>query len=275
MKAVLRHFPGNCRFITLVMTSLLIVSCEETIDLDLDQVEERIVIEGIVSDKPSVSSVRLSFTQSIYVKSAPKKSSGAVVTLSDDAGNSEVLQEVQPGLFAPSRITGEINREYKLNVAFEGTVHSAVSRMPDEMTLDSVRASVSGSDPRYSRPVAMRYYLTNKRGVEEFCIIKTFTQNGGESSWMLFSDKYTDGTQAVLEGSSFYASGTFVRVEVISIDKATYEYLRTLEEIAGKGGFDVPDLLRMNDYNPRSNLTNGALGYFSAQSQRDYVVNLR
>lgn len=275
MKLDFQHPSETCVRIIVLMVSLFLMSCEETIDLDLDQVEERIVIEGIVSDKPSVSSVRLSFTQSIYVKSAPKRTSGAVVTLSDDAGNSEVLQEVQPGLYAQTTMNGTIQREYRLKVAFEGVEYSAVSRMPDAMTLDSVRASVSGTDPRYSRPVTMRYYLTNKPGVEEFCIIKTFTQNGGESSWMLFSDKYTDGTQAVLEGSSFYASGTFVRVEVLSIDKATYEYLRTLEEIAGKGGFDVPDLLRMNDYNPRSNLTNGALGYFSAQSQRDYVVNLR
>jgi hypothetical protein len=121
----------------------------------------------------------------------------------------------------------------------------------------------------------MTYYLTNKRGVEEFCIIKTFPPNDGGYYWMLFSDKYVDGKQAVLEGPSFYASGTSTRVEVISIDKATYEYLRALEEIVGLSGWEAPDLLQKNDYNPRTNLTHDALGYFSAQSQRDYVVNLR
>jgi hypothetical protein len=275
MKPDLRHLSTTCIRVASLMTSLFLMSCEETIDLDLDQVREHMVIEGIVSDKPLVSGVKLSFTKSIYAASPTKTASGAVVTLSDDNGNSEVLQEVQPGNYAPTRMTGSVGREYRLKVVFEGTDYSAVSRMPDAMTLDSVHASVSGTDPRYSRPVALRYYLTNKPGVDEFCIIKTFTQNDGSYYWMLFSDKYTDGKQATFEGPSFYTSSTTVRVEVISIDKATYEYLRALDKIVGDGGFEAPDLLQMNDYNPRSNITNDALGYFSAQSQRDYVVSLR
>jgi len=276
MNPGLRHFSKSCVRVASLMTSILFMSCEETIDLDLDQVRERIVIEGIVSDKPSVSNVRISFTQSIYENSAVKKAGGAVVTLSDDAGNSELLQEVQPGNYAPTRMTGSVGREYRLKVTFEGTDYSAVSRMPGSMSLDSVRASVSGNDPRFSRPVELTYFLTNKPGVEEFCIIKAYSQNDGQSYyWTLYSDKNSDGRQTMLKGPSFYTSGASVRVEIISIDKAVYEYLRALEEIVGHDSFVVPDLLKMNDYNPRSNITNDALGYFSAQSQKDYVVNLR
>src|SRR3989339_811109 len=147
MKQSFRQGAKNCTSIALLAASLSLTSCEETIDLDLDQVRERIVIEGIVSDKPSVSNVRISFTQSIYENSAVKKAGGAVVTLSDDAGNSELLQEVQPGKYAPTRMTGSVGREYRLTVTFEGTDYSAVSRMPGSMSLDSVRVSASGNDP--------------------------------------------------------------------------------------------------------------------------------
>ena len=276
MNPGLRHFSKSCVRVASLMTSILFMSCEETIDLDLDQVRERIVIEGIVSDKPSVSNVRISFTQSIYENSAVKKAGGAVVTLSDDAGNSELLQEVQPGNYAPTRMTGSVGREYRLKVTFEGTDYSAVSRMPGSMSLDSVRASVSGNDPRFSRRVELMYIVTNKPGIEEFCIIKTYDQNDGQQYyWTLYSDKNSDGKQVVLDGPSFYTSGASVRVEIISIDKAVYEYLRALEELVEHDTFVLPDLLKMNDYNPRSNITNDALGYFSAQSQKDYVVNLR
>lgn len=272
----LRHRTKRCLSIALLAASLFLMSCEETIDLDLDPVKQHIVIEGILSDKPQVSGVRLSFTKSIYAASPAKTVGGAVVTLSDDNGNSEVLQEVQPGNYAVTRITGSVGREYRLKVTFEGADYSAVSRMPGSMSLDSVRATASGNDPRFSRRVDLMYFVANKPGIEEFCIIKAYSQNDGQQYyWTLYSDKNSNGRQAVLNGPSFYTSGTSVRVEIISIDKAVYEYLRALEEIVGHDSFVAPDLLKMNEYNPRSNITNDALGYFSAQSQKDYVVSLR
>jgi hypothetical protein len=276
MKQSFRQVAKNHACFALLAASLSLTSCEETIDLDLDQVREHMVIEGIVSDKPLVSGVRLSFSKSIYTTSAAKSTDGAVVTLSDDSGNNEVLQEVQPGNYAPTRMTGSVGREYRLKVTFEGTDYMSISRMPEPMFLDSVKTSVSGNDPRFSRRVELMYYVTNKPGVEEFCIIKAYGQNDGQQYyWTLFGDKNSDGKQVALDGPSFYTSGTSVRVEIISIDKAVYEYLRALEEIVGHDSFVVPDLLKMNAYNPRSNITNGALGYFSAQSQRDHVVPLR
>jgi len=106
-------------------------------------------------------------------------------------------------------------------------------------------------------------------------MIKAFNQNDSKFYWTLYSDKNSDGKQVVLESPSFLASSNTIRVEVISIDKATYEYFRTLQELVGNDGFEAPDLLKLNEYNPRSNITNDALGYFSAQSQRDYMVSLR
>jgi hypothetical protein len=275
MTAHIRQFSRiHAASISLILV-LMFTGCEETIDLDLDQMEERIVIEAVVSDRAGMSNVRLSFTENIYKRSPAKKAVGAVVTLSDDLGNSEVLGEVQPGLYAPTKIQGIINREYKLNVAFEGVNYSAVSRMPEPMALDSVRTEVSGFDIFFGRSVTLTYYLTNKPGVQEFCVIRAYSPGEGTFHWDVYSDKNSDGRQAALRGPSFSASGTSVRVEVISIDKATYEYLRALEEVSGENGFELPDMLRSNDYNPKSNISNDALGYFSAQSQKDYVVRLR
>ena len=251
--------------------SLFFLACEEVIDLDLEQVKERIVIEGVVSEKPSVSKVKISFTQSIYVRTQSKSASGAIVTLSDDVGNSEVLIESQPGIYTPTKALGFAKREYRLKVTMGGAEFSAVSRMPDAMTLDSVRAY----DPRLHNPFGLNYYLTNRPGVEEYCMIRTFRLNDTKFFWTLYSDKNSDGKQVVLAGPSSLAYNTTIRVELISLDKATYEYFRTLQELVSNDGFEAPDPLQLNEYNPRSNITNDALGYFSAQSQRDYVVSLR
>lgn len=274
MATYLRHVAKNCGTIASVFASLLFVSCEEVIDLELDQVKERIVIEGVVSDKPSASNVKISFTESIYTRSNPKSAGGATVILSDDHGNSEFLRESQPGVYTPTTIVGTVNRDYRLRVILDGMEYSATSRMPGTMVLDSVRASAPAYDILFGYATTLTYYLTNKPGVEEYCMIRALHQNGSTISWMLFSDKHSDGKQVALE-SSLSTSSTIIRVELIAIDKAAYEFYRTLRELVGEDGMEVPDVLRMNEYNPRSNISNNALGYFSAQSQRDYVVNLR
>jgi hypothetical protein len=272
MAAYFRHISRTCISVTSLVASIFFLSCEEVINLDLDQVKERIVIEGIVSDKQSASKVKLSFTQSIYTKSPTKSTSGATVTLRDDLGNSEVLQEVQPGIFTPAKDPGAINREYTLTVVFGGTEYSATSRMPEAMTLDSVRTS--GTNSWFSYQVTLTYYLTNKKGVEEFCLLRAYNLNDSKFYWTLYSDKNSDGRQVALGGPSFLATGNTIRVELISIDKPTYDYFRSLQQLAGTDGFEAPDLVKLSDYNPQSNISNNALGYFSAQAQRDYVVTL-
>jgi hypothetical protein len=92
--------------------------------------------------------------------------------------------------------------------------------------------------------------------------------------WTIYSDKYSDGKGVVLESPEFKPTSNTLVVELLSIDKATYEYFYSLRVMLGNG-ISIPDFLRTTDYNPKSNLTNNALGYFSAQAQSRYIVNIK
>ena len=58
---------------------------------------------------------------------------------------------------------------------------------------------------------------------------------------------------------------TEFRIELLSLDKQTYEYYRTLQDLL----FSNP-IFGSTPANPENNLSNGALGYFGA-----YAVSLR
>lgn len=274
MHRALRHIGCVRTAVLLSLTSLLSISCEEVIDLDLDQVPQRIVIEGIVSDKPSTSRITISFSESIYKRSASGNVAGAKVILSDNTGRSEQLQEIQAGVFGPSSV-GIAGREYRLTVTHGGMEYTATSHMPVAMALDSVRWTGSRFNQFFSNSGSLIYYVSNKPGIEEYCLIKAYNLNESSSKWTLYSDKYSDGKQVALESPSMNSSGVAMRIELLSIDRATYDYFVKLREVIGSDGFEIPDILRLSDFNPKSNLSNNALGYFSAQSQRDYLVNLR
>jgi hypothetical protein len=78
----------------------------------------------------------------------------------------------------------------------------------------------------------------------------------------LFSDKLTNGNEVTIRmrtGRSI-VTGDTVFVELLSIDKAAYDYYRTLNNILSSDR--APTSLA--PANPNTNLSNGSLGYFAA-----------
>ena len=272
MKTLSRYLTNKIVACLSLLASFLLLSCQEVIELDLADVESQIVIEGTISDTYTASRVKLSFAESAFVKSRPRATNGAVVTLSDDRGNSEILRETQAGIFVPTRITGVPHRTYTLQVQFDGREYTGLSTMPAPMSFDSIRCIALYGSPQFPNPLALEYYLTNRPGVEEYCLIKAYQPNDNNVFWTIYSDKYSDGKQVALKGPAFFSTNPTIVVDLIAIDKVTYEYFHALRQITGGDGVEVPDLLSINEYNPKSNLTNNALGYFSAQAQRTYML---
>jgi hypothetical protein len=259
--------------LTLLM-SVLFVACEDVINLDVSDVEPQLFIEGVISSSSSASKVTIGFTQNAYTSSSARSVAGARIIVSDDAGNSEVLKQSAPGVFVPSAIIGEPGRKYFLNVKVDGKEYAATSTMPAAMSLDSVR-NVSSTSWFIFTTSILKYYITNRPGIEEYCLIKAYNPGSSSFVWTIYSDKYTDGRQVDLVSPEFTPTTNTINVEIISIDKATYEYFYSVKEILGNGNLSLPDLLGMDDFNPKSNLTDNALGYFSAQSRVVYSVPVR
>jgi hypothetical protein len=256
-----------------LLASLCFVSCEDVLPLELSNIQGQIVIEGIVSNAPSSSKVSVSLTHNAYEKGEPKVVSGALVTLSDDTGASEVLKEGQPGVFVPSIIAGSPGRRYRLTVSVSGQEFSAVSKMPAPMSLDSIRFVKSTSIFSFGASY-LRYYLTDKPGIEEYCVIRAHCLNSNVYYWTLYSDRYSEGKQVLVESPDFTLTNTTIIVEVLAVDKAGYDYFYSLREVLGKS-ITIPDFLQTKDYNPATNLSNNALGYFSAQALTRDTVTIR
>lgn len=274
MKKPVKWNSGIVRSGLTLLMSLSFASCEEVIGLNVSDIEPRLVIEGIISSSSSTSKVNISFTQDAYSNAQARTVAGARVIVSDDAGNSEVLKQSAPGVYLPSTIVGIPGRRYSLEVMLDGQEYSATSTMPPAMSLDSVK-NVSSTSWFIFNTSRLRYYLTNKPGVEEYCLIKAYNPGSSSYVWTIYSDKYSDGQQVVLQSPDFTPTNNTFFVEVISVDKPTYEYFYSVREILDNGNLSLPDLLGMDDFNPKSNLTNNALGYFSAQSRVVYTFTLK
>jgi hypothetical protein len=80
--------------------------------------------------------------------------------------------------------------------------------------------------------------------------------------YRLYSDKLTNGNIAVyrVRARHTVVAGDTITVDLLSLDKSTYEYYRTLNDILTSDRSPTS----LSPANPNSNLSTGSLGYFAA-----------
>ncbi len=261
-----------------LLISAAVISCsEEIIDIDLSDYRDTIVIEGIISNNSGPHRVRISKAKYIFESAESQVVSDASVTITDNEGNVALLNETEPGLYETRSITGVPGRVYTLEVIAEGKVYSATSKMPEPLEMDIIRFQrFSSTTPEYF----LRCSFHDRDGVDDFYRIN-FYRNGYylSSDMILYQGKYTDGEEIVIDDlNNFFYRLDRVNIEVISLNRNIFEYYYFLENSLpeDEGGDDeVVDIIEFGYSNPKSNISNGALGFFSAQSYTNYSMVVR
>jgi hypothetical protein len=83
----------------------------------------------------------------------------------------------------------------------------------------------------------------------------------------VFEDRLSDGRyiqEALYNDSAYLQKGDTLQLNMYCIDKSDYEYFFSLAQITGNAGFQSA-----SPANPNTNLTGGALGYFSAHTYNE------
>ncbi len=240
-------------------TMLFMTGCEKEIDVDLKSVEPRVVIEGLVK-KDSLATVRITMTKDFYEDNNFPPVNGAVVTISDDAGNTEVLQQDIKGTYVAKYLKGVENRTYYLQVKVNGEEYTAVSKMPEVVPIDTIKMYPIPSFG-YAMPMVCFY---DPAGIENYYRNILYMNRVRMDIGSEATD--TDQRDGVLierilpvfdddkEDSRKVEKGDTILVELQSIDKGAYTFFDTL------GNMDNVE------NNPTTNIMGGALGYFSAYS---------
>ena len=120
----------------------------------------------------------------------------------------------------------------------------------------------------------MKFFITNDSGKDEYFLIKLSNSNNGEIySTTAYKLIYSGGKQIEIRNTKYdFQKNSQLRIDLIAIDKSTYEYYSQLNTLSGNGDLEVSDYLEMNSFNPKTNLSGGALGYFGAYSYKTYNV---
>lgn len=249
---------------------LITSSCEKIIEIELNEADVQTVIEAKISDESGENKVILSKSGGFYQGSDFEKISGAAVSIADDSGNSWELTETSEGFYTHPDLTGINGERYSLHIEIEEEKYSAVSELPSRIQIDSVFINQQVGPVGNGGGYVLGAYINDPAETADFYRIKIYKKGEKGSGFLVFDDGLINGNSTRLPFFlESFESGDEVVIEVEHIDEAAFEYFNALSDITGGAGPEVAA-----PGNPVSNISNDALGYFSAYSlsKIEYLV---
>lgn len=258
--------------ISIISIALLLTSCEKKVDLKYKDNKSNIIIEGNITNEAGPYIVKITKSISLKETGAYPTIDNAVVTISDDAGNSEALTPQGNGTYRTNLLNGVQGRTYTLTVKTENQTYTAKSTMPQRVIFDSIKVEeiiFTGETeynliPVYHDPITKgnnyRFVLSvNNKLINQQLIQNDEVKNGVVNTLRL---EINDDDLKIKKGD-------LVNIQMQCIDKNVGLYYKTLALMAdsGPGGGTTPN-------NPPGNLSNGALGLFSAHTVETKVITI-
>jgi hypothetical protein len=259
MKAYTRIF--------IFIIALLHVSCEKVVDINLNDADVRLVIEGDITDQSTTQIVKISRTVSIGGPNFFPPVSNAVVTITDNANRVFPLSEQSPGVYVTTAFKGQPTRTYTLKVVVDGKEYTASSRMPSHVNIDFLKLSESTFLDRTFNSVNA-FYIDPLFEINYYRFI-LYVNGVASKNIYIYTDEFESGKIAYKELRDFEnnpVSGDLIDVELQCVDRAVYHYWDGLKGNLSNGGvLTIPS-------NPVSNISNNALGYFSAHTEHHKTI---
>ncbi len=257
----------NVAFLVLLIATFS--ACKKVINVDLNSSSPRYVVQGNVTDVPGVYTVTITKTISFDQDNVFPTVSGATVVITDiTAGTVDTLAETLPGNYTTHILTGTPGHTYKLYVNAASNVFTASSTMPAHITLDSLYTQASrfgGTHPQlvpvYTDPalIGINYHYYH---------FMEYKNDTASADIIVRNDALINGKviNQPINGDGI-TTGDSIAVYLECIDSAVYQYYSTLQQTANQSS--------ATPANPLTNLTGGALGYFSAHtsSVRSLIVH--
>jgi len=253
--------------IYIIALLFLTISCTEKIDLDLNSSDPQIVVEGSVATNNETTVIKLTNSVNFDESNIFPAVQGANVVLSDNLGNSELLNEISPGVYATNTLTGIVGNTYYLSIAKDYKTLTSSSRIPKQVAFDTLRVEKSngtggpggmGSTTNYDVFVS---YLDPGEETNYYRFVEMV--NGEIKSSYIFDDRLSNGnytTSPLIRFNRKLSNGDTLQVIMQCVDENVYNYFNSFGNLmGGPASSSTPA-------NPYTNIEGGVLGYFSAHT---------
>jgi hypothetical protein len=259
-------------YIILIVTFL---SCEEKIDWEIDAREtDLIVVEGTITDQMKPHLIKLS-KPVLNLNDIPEPVSGAILNIHYKDGNDTVSIHLTESInapgnyFTPPDFQGITWKTYALTINYGDEIYYASDYLKGVIPVGIISGYTPVEDNLYKINVNYSQFVSNDPAIYYINLDwsdlpdTTLAPNGTKKARLVYyslpsidvNGLFPEGFEEV-----YFPAGTIITQEKYSISSQYAEYLRTmLAETQWRGG-----LFDTNPANVETNLSKGAIGYFSA-----------
>lgn len=249
-------------------------SCEDVIDVELNDAPPRLVVEAnlnIWEDGSTSSAVRLTTTAPFFDNNVPYVTD-ANITVTDENGLIYTFNYTQDGVYV-SLMALQINVDYTLNIEYKDETYTATETLYTVSQLEYVEqrddGGFSGED------IELKVFFTDPADDKNFYFFEGLSERGDELD--VYNDEFFNGNTIF----GYYlvedlAPGDEVQFNIYGVSEAYYNFMYILLQQTGGGGgpFETqPATVRGNIIN-ETTPANYPLGYFrvSEVSTLNYTV---
>ena len=277
----------------------MLLSCEKAVDFELDKVDPKLVVEASI-ENGEAPLVILTKSANFFSQISPQLLlesfvRGAEVEVSDGVkvhrlkeyeinlgGGFSVYYYSTDSSNLQTAITGELNRSYSLKINTNGEEYTATTTIPPiTRRVDSLWRKPMPNDTSGKKVVVM-IRATDPPGYGDY--VRYWTKKNSEPYYpgfnSVFDDLIIDGTtyelevepglnpnEAWNEDKRAFRRGDTVTLKLSNIDKATYDFWRTMEYSYASIGNPFSTPVKVT-----SNISNNALGYFGGYATQYHQI---
>lgn len=272
-----------------ILIAFLFASCEDVIDVDLDQGESQLVVDGFVTNTNQTQTIRLTKSADYFLNAPTPFVTNASVKIhgpnalvynfvSDQLGNYQYNPQTLGAI-------DSIGFPYKLEIQYDNKTYTSISVLNPVPKIDSMTRSFEEEELDQEEGYYAQFYARDFAGREDFYWIKAYKNDSAinaldPSSLILsqdaaFGGNAADGLEfilplraAITDGEKPLEVGDTSIVELLSINEDVFEFLEQLTIQANNGGlFSTPPAnIRSNIKDAFGNQQDEVLGVFSVSA---------
>ncbi|MUU76814.1 DUF4249 domain-containing protein [Winogradskyella endarachnes] len=266
--------------IVIIIFLSLCFTCEDVIDVNLNEVEPRLVIEASINWYKNTTgneqSVKLSLSAPFYDETIPPANNAIVQIIDNNGTTFNFIEENNSGIYRNFDFIPVIDAEYQLFINYEDEVYTATETLKSVVPIDYIEQNNDGGFT--GDEIEVKVYFTDPLNIDNYYFFEYSTNISNPPSLDVAEDEFIDGNQIF----GFYSdedleSGDELTIKHFGISNQFYEYMYLLLQQGsddGGGPFETqPATVRGNCVNI-TNEDNYPFGYFrlSEVVEENYII---
>ena len=253
--------------ISIVISSIGLISCEDVVDVDLNTAAPKLVIDASIKWQKGTlgdeQTIKLSTTTGYFENTIPTVS-GAIVFITDsNLIQYDFIEDIGTGNYICTNFNPVLNETYVLTVIHDGQTYLATENLIPSPTIDSVEQNDEGGFT--GDEIEVKFFFQDDGLVDNFYLIQFNPSFLNLPEYDVVDDEFFQGNQMFgLYFNEDLEVADDLTFTLHGISERYYNYMNVLLGVAGNSGgpFQAPPATVRGNIVNQTNFDNYALGFF-------------